>query len=354
MLVFFLIAGVSYIVNRPSVTFGAVASLPSSATQNTERATVNDLLNLTANFSTTTTNTFTNAQTFSAGWVISATSTGTNGIAITGGCFSLNGACLSSGGGASTTLLSDANTWSNAGTTTYSGNVSIVGNLKVAGNVFAPVTLVSSGNAQINGTLLVTGQTTLATTLTGSVSAASGVLSAGTLSIANGGTGIGSVGASSTVATTNGSAVAWQKLDLVAAVYGILPMANGGTATTSLSSAFNNGNSVMQPSVTLFATTTSFLGTLSTKLQTKTPLAEVFNLVNCEARNGSGSGTFIAVVLGYGTASTTSFTASTTVGTIPLSFAVPAGSNVFIDISTTTSITTGTGWITNCTFKLTV
>lgn len=53
------------------------------------------------------------------------------------------------------------------------------------------------------------------------------------LGIASGGTGLTAVGASSTVATTNGTSIAWQKLDLGAAVYGVLPIANGGTNASS-------------------------------------------------------------------------------------------------------------------------
>ncbi len=71
-------------------------------------------------------------------------------------------ALYNAGSFASTTILADANTWSNAGTTTYSGNVKVAGNLMVSGTFFAPVQIVSSGNATINGALAVTGQTTLA------------------------------------------------------------------------------------------------------------------------------------------------------------------------------------------------
>jgi len=81
---------------------------------------------------------------------------------------------------------------STTATSTFNGNAYVKGNLQVDGNFFAPVQLVSSGNATINGTLTVTGATTLATSLTGALSASSGVVSAGTLSVANGGTGLSS------------------------------------------------------------------------------------------------------------------------------------------------------------------
>lgn len=58
-----------------------------------------------------------------------ASSTFANGINLTAGCFAKNGVCLSSGSGssASTTLLSDMNTFSTVGTTTFSNDV-VVGN----------------------------------------------------------------------------------------------------------------------------------------------------------------------------------------------------------------------------------
>jgi len=78
--------------------FGVASSVTSSDTVSTLRLAVNDLIKLATSFSTTTSNTYTAAQTFSAGFVNSATSTGTFGIALTGGCFSQNGVCLSASG----------------------------------------------------------------------------------------------------------------------------------------------------------------------------------------------------------------------------------------------------------------
>ncbi len=109
LLVVFCVAAF-LIYNRPSQKLG-FAALTSSDTQNSERSIVNTHTWILNNFGTSTANTFTAANTFSAGWVISATSTGTKGIALTGGCFSLNGTCLPTMVGSST-LLSDANTWS--------------------------------------------------------------------------------------------------------------------------------------------------------------------------------------------------------------------------------------------------
>ncbi len=109
LLVVFCVAAF-LIYNRPSQKLG-FATLATSDNQNTERSLVNFLYNHDTNFGTSTANTFTAANTFSAGWVISATSTGTKGIALTGGCFSLNGTCLPTTVGSST-LLTDSNTWS--------------------------------------------------------------------------------------------------------------------------------------------------------------------------------------------------------------------------------------------------
>lgn len=83
-------------------------------------------------FGTTTANTWSQAQTFTSGFVNNATSSGTFGINITGGCFAVNGVCIGggSGTGASTTLLADSNTFSglnaftNSGTTSFTGGIS--------------------------------------------------------------------------------------------------------------------------------------------------------------------------------------------------------------------------------------
>lgn len=61
----------------------------------------------------------------------------------------------------------------------------------------------------------------------------------GTLGITNGGTGLTSIGASSTVLTTNGTSAAWQQVSLTSSVYGLLPLANGGTGA-NLSSGSGN------------------------------------------------------------------------------------------------------------------
>lgn len=74
--------------------FGVISSVSSSDTGQTLRLAVNNLISLVTSNSTTTANTFTQVQTFSAGFANNATSSGSKGIAITGGCFSVNGTCL--------------------------------------------------------------------------------------------------------------------------------------------------------------------------------------------------------------------------------------------------------------------
>lgn len=135
---------------------------------------------------------------------------------------------------ASSTLLADANTFSNVGTTTFSGNAYVVGNLQVDGAFFAPVTLVASGNTTINGALTVTGATTLATSLVGAISAASGVISAGTLTVANGGTGVPSFTADRLLYSNSaGTAIAYAATSTLNI---------GGNANTATALAANGAN----------------------------------------------------------------------------------------------------------------
>ena len=80
-------------------------------------------------FGTTTTNTWSNLQTFTSGLNFNATSTGTFGINLTGGCYALGGACLTAGaiGGGSTQAVNWATTAVLAGTPTYSNGTAGVG-----------------------------------------------------------------------------------------------------------------------------------------------------------------------------------------------------------------------------------
>ncbi len=147
--IFLLCAGLTWWAGkqREPVQVGANFNpVATTDTVQTLRLTVNSHSVLFNNFGTTTNNTWTGTNTFSAGIVNNATSTGTFGFNITGGCFAINGVCPTpfTGSAASSTLLADANTWSNTGTTTYNGNVAITGNLRVAGNFYAPVNIVAS------------------------------------------------------------------------------------------------------------------------------------------------------------------------------------------------------------------
>lgn len=131
----------------PQVTFGAVA-VGWNATSTASNLLYPNLLNgilkvpsaneFRANFftggffvgTTTATSTFAGgikANIFNA-TSATASSTFANGINLTGGCFSINGTCIVGGGSgssASTTLLSDTNTFSTTGTTTFAGNLGV-------------------------------------------------------------------------------------------------------------------------------------------------------------------------------------------------------------------------------------
>ncbi len=266
---------------------------------------------------------------------------------------------------------------SSSATSTFAGNVRIDGNLRVLGTVAAEARVTASSDVIFNGNvtftnitsaLMLTGAGGLVAEYTGAAACTNQFVTAlsalgvttcasinndqwsGTdLSIANGGTGSSSAtisqllyGGSSayqSVATTS------QALSAAFSSSGSFGALVGGTSGTL--------SFVDQPSFTGFATTTTLMGTSSTKIMTKTPLATTFNTASCEARNGNGLPSFYVVSIGYGTASSTYFIASSTKGTVTLNFAVPANSDVFFDFGTTTSTTVGAGWLVNCTFKRT-
>ena len=61
----------------------------------------------------------------------------------------------------------------------------------------------------------------------------------GTLAIANGGTGLTSVGTQYQVLTSNGSAAIWDTVDLNSGTSNVLPISKGGTASITAQSAIN-------------------------------------------------------------------------------------------------------------------
>lgn len=84
---------------------------------------------LSLDFSTTTANTWSLLQTLTGGFAIAATSTGTFGINLTGGCYALNSTCLTAGalGGGASEAVNWATNAVLAGTPTYANGSAGVG-----------------------------------------------------------------------------------------------------------------------------------------------------------------------------------------------------------------------------------
>ena len=251
----------------------------------------------------------------SSGNVIATSSIGTNYI--TGVLGTINGTSFSVGGSptitaASSSLLIDNNTFSgaltfgNATSTNFFSSTASSTNLfaqtasfknasstiftcttcylTTASSTYASSTFATLGTAWFtNATstaFAITSLTNklLSTDANGNVIATTSVgtnLLTGTIGVSNGGTGLSSVGASSTVAISNGSAIAWQQINLGASVYGVLSTANGGTGSSNLGTgvvqAASGVLSAAQPTrlgtiivysggVVLTGTTTSYTG----------------------------------------------------------------------------------------------
>jgi len=315
-----------------------------------------------------------------------ASSTFANGIQLSKGCFQMpNGSCLTQGGAGTVTNI--ATTWPITG-----GPITNTGTLVWDG--FASSTPWTQGGVVTLGANQKTLFTSATTTLSGSgvitVTAGASVLGASpiTVSCPTCGTGNGTVtqiafgdGLNGGTITTSGnvnlkSYFATSTADTIGSIM-YSGSTNGwpakvayvATSSQTLSSAFSTtgtvGNfvggtsgtlsSVIQPSFTWFATSTSFIGTTTIPLQVNLPLAETINRVSCRAYNGA-SPTFLNVQLGYGTASTSMIIASSTVGTINFSAnnTPGAGANVSVDIGTTTAITVTPPLYLNCTYKITI
>lgn len=108
---------------------------------------------------------------------------------------------------------------SNAGTVTSVGGTGTVNGISLSG------TVTSSGSLTLGGTL-------------SNVSLSSQVTD--TLPIANGGTGLTSVGSQYQVLTSTGSAASWGTVDLNNGTSNTLPIAKGGTGSTTASAAITN------------------------------------------------------------------------------------------------------------------
>lgn len=254
---------------------------------------------ISVDFGTTTSNTWAGTQTFTNAPVFSS---------ILNGLLATNNSGTVIATTTPTALFFNAS--SATATSTFAGNVRVVGNLQVLGNVYATVQLITSGNATINGTLNVTGATTLATSLNGAITAASGVLSAGTLTVSNGGTGQSTFIASQLLygnGTTALSSVATTTANFSTAfsTSTVLGYLVGGT----------NGvvSSIIQPSFTVTGTTTA-PGTFNTLFGATTTiplqqliLPETIQGVSCRTDGGTAN-----VQFGNGSASTSLINASTT------------------------------------------
>lgn len=127
-----------------------------------------------------------------------------------------------------------------------------------------------------------------------------------------------------------------------------------GTVGNNVGGTSGTLSSVIDPSFTWYATSTTFVGTTTVLLNIKTSIAATINNGTCEARNGL-NGTFINVQLGYGTASTSMMVASSTVNTntFTTNNTPSAGSRLAVDFGTTTAITVAGQLYVNCTFKIT-
>ncbi len=119
------------------------------------------------------TNSWTGVNTFVAGWAINATSTGTSGINISGGCFAINGTCIGAAGG-SGTVTSVATTYPVTG-----GPITTTGTIALA-----------FGTTTANTWSLLNAFTNATSTLLTSTTAWIGTLNlTNALTVANGGTG---------------------------------------------------------------------------------------------------------------------------------------------------------------------
>lgn len=169
-----------------------------------------------------------------------STSTFSNGINLSNGCFAVNGVCVSGSGG-SGTVTNIATTYPILG-----GPITTTGTLSLA---FGTTTANSwSALQQFNGGLTTAGTVTLGT-LTGVLHAASGVVSAaavdltsevtGILPVANGGTGAASFTAGNRLVVSHGTS-AFTDIALP------LTVSNGGTGATSITGLVKgNGTGIM-------------------------------------------------------------------------------------------------------------
>ena len=213
-------------------------------------------------------------------------------------------------------------------TSTISGNLWVKGNQQVDGSLFAPITF-AAGDTVITGALTVTGQTTLATSLTGALSAVSGVVSAGTLSVANGGTGLSSYTLGDVIYASGTGTLA-------------------GTSTANLKSSLAL-NLVENTALSTWAGSTNLttLGTIATGVWSGTAIGV--------SKGGTGNTTLTSsqLLYGNGTNALSSVATTSLTATWPVSFSNPisvigdSASIVSLAFGTTTSNT----WASTQTFS---
>lgn len=204
----------------------------------------------------------------------SPTGTGASGIwsiDVTGTSANVTGTVAVANGGTGATTAAGALTnlgayaasnpagyTSNAGTVT---NVSASGgaNISVTNGSTTPVISQNAASSTQNGYMTstyaakldgitagasvssvgVSGGTTGLTTIGGPVTTSGTITLSGTLAIANGGTGLTSVGTQYQVLTSTGSAATWGTVDLNNGTSNVLPVSKGGTSSTSAQSAMD-------------------------------------------------------------------------------------------------------------------
>jgi len=131
--------------------------------------------------------------------------------------------------GASSKLLGSSASGTAVQEITLGTNLSMTGStLNAAGGGGGTVTSVD-----------VAGGTTGLTTSGGPVTGSGTITLAGTLAVANGGTGLTAVGAQYQVLTSTGSAATWTTVDLNNSTSNVLPIAKGGTASITAQSAMD-------------------------------------------------------------------------------------------------------------------
>ncbi|HEY6021435.1 MAG TPA: hypothetical protein VIY48_16470, partial [Candidatus Paceibacterota bacterium] len=215
-----------------------------------------------------------------------ATSTfySTGGINLAGGCFAVNGTCLSTGGSsASSTLLSDSNIWS--GTNTFNGNVLLVN--------------ATSTNFAVSGTASTTNL--VISSLGGSAGQCLTTNSSGTVVATS--CGVGGSGAFPFTPTTNFGATAnatstaiWFRAGLQASSTSQFDTANvsllGFNATTSTSTLATFAGQ-------RFLTASTTLHSMALGLGTLTNTTGTFNYVFGESALSSNSGGSNNLAFGY-------------------------------------------------------